>query len=82
MCVCDKYNALCWFWIEFLKFDDMDYLMTRTENRVWEQQSLHAYIHTYIHMSMCVCVCVYSNEVRILYVFLSLLKTQKQNGLI
>ena len=47
--------------------DGMDYLMTHTENRIWEQQlfvclhaCMHAYIHTHIctHMYMCVCVCV------------------------
>ena len=43
----------------------------------------HACVHTYTHMYMCVCVCmcVYSNEVRILYVFLSIFKTQEVNGL-
>lgn len=66
-------------------FDGMDYLMTHTENRVWEQRlflcvCMHAYIHT--HICTCVCVCMYSNEVRILYVFLSIFKTQEVNGLI
>ena len=33
-------------------------------------------------MYMCVCMCMYSNEVRILYVFVSIFKTQEVNGLI